>query len=318
VSAASDDAPLSVRDFEAALRRIGEEHYHHRHPFNLRMHEGGLSRGEIRTWVANRYYYQTRIPHKDSLILAKAQDPAFRRAWISRIHDHDGMQPGEGGLALWLALADAVGLSRERVASLVDVLPGVRRACDAYVELVAASDLLAAVASSLTELFAGDIMAVRIAAFEKHYTWVRTDGLRYFRTRTVQAPADAAFGLDWVLREARTRAEQECCEAALLRKCEILWSLLDEVEAAGLRPRLASHALLRLEDAEPMVVLPERAVKLSGSGPEILSLCDGARSVLEIAETMRARHPDLPRVWDDTHDFVAALRRQGVLDTAPR
>ncbi len=313
-----DAAPLAPRDFEARLRRIGEERYHHRHPFNLRMHEGGLTRGEIRTWVANRYYYQTRIPRKDSLILAKAQDPDFRRAWISRIHDHDGTQPGEGGLALWLALADAVGLARERVAALVDVLPGVRRACDAYVELVAASDLLAAVASSLTELFAGDIMAVRIAAFEKHYTWVRTEGLRYFRTRSVQAPADAAFGLDFVLREARTRADQQRCEAALLRKCEILWSLLDAVEAAGLRPRLTSHALLRLDDSEPMVVLPERAVKLTGSGPEVLALCDGARSVLEIAEELRARHTDLPRVWDDTHDFVAAMRRQGVLGAAPR
>ena len=100
------------------------------------MHEGALSPGEIRTWVANRYYYQTRIPIKDGLILAKAQDPAFRRAWISRIHDHDGTRPGEGGLALWLALAEAVGLERARVESLRDVLPGVRRACDAYVELV--------------------------------------------------------------------------------------------------------------------------------------------------------------------------------------
>jgi pyrroloquinoline-quinone synthase len=318
VSGTDGDAPLAPRDFEAALRRIGEERYHHRHPFNLRMHEGGLTPGEIRTWVANRYYYQTRIPHKDSLILVKAQDPAFRRAWISRIHDHDGTPQSEGGLALWLALADAVGLSRERVASLVDVLPGVRRACDAYVELVEKSDLLAAVASSLTELFAGDIMAVRIAAFEKHYGWVRTEGLRYFRTRTVQAPADAAFGLDFVVREARTRADQARCEAALRRKCEILWSLLDAVEAAGARPRIAARALLRLDDPEPMAVLPERGVLLSGSGPEILALCDGTRSVLEIAETMRARHPEAPRVWDDTHDFVAAMREQGVLDAAPR
>src|SRR4029453_8779929 len=67
----------AVNDFEARLRRIGAERYHHLHPFNARMHEGTLTPGEIRTWVANRYYYQTRIPIKDGLILAKAQDPAF-------------------------------------------------------------------------------------------------------------------------------------------------------------------------------------------------------------------------------------------------
>jgi pyrroloquinoline-quinone synthase len=309
---------VSRGDFEARLRRIGEERYHHRHPFNLRMHEGRLSPGEIRSWVANRYYYQTRIPIKDGLILAKSQDPAFRRAWISRIHDHDGARPGEGGLALWLALAGATGLERARVELLQDVLPGVRRACDAYVALVESSDLLAAVASSLTELFAGDLMSVRIAAFEKHYPWVRTEGLQYFRSRTVQAPADAAFGLAYVLREARTPEDQARCEAALLRKCEILWALLDAVEASGVRPRLVAHAQARLDDAEPLVVLPERALRLSGSGAEILALCDGRRSTAEIAEAMRARHPDAKSAWDDAHDFIDRLRRQGVLEDAPR
>jgi pyrroloquinoline-quinone synthase len=71
------------------------------------------------------------------------------------------------------------------------VLPGVRRACDAYVRFVSGHDLLESVASSLTELAAGGLMAERIACFEKHYPWVKTDGLRYFRSRTEQAPRDA-------------------------------------------------------------------------------------------------------------------------------
>ena len=176
--------PGSAAEFEARLRGIGAERYHHRHPFNVRMHEGRLAPEEIRTWVANRYYYQTRIPIKDGLILAKAPDPGFRRDWVKRIHDHDGQRPGEGGLALWLALADAVGLDRTEVESLSGVLPGVRHACDTYVEFVESHDLLESVAASLTELFAGDIMSVRIAAFEEHYPWVRTEGLAHFRTRT--------------------------------------------------------------------------------------------------------------------------------------
>ena len=57
--------------------------------------------------MLNRYYYQTRIPIKDAIILSKSDDPAFRRAWIRRIHDHDGERPVTGGLALWLRLADA-------------------------------------------------------------------------------------------------------------------------------------------------------------------------------------------------------------------
>ncbi|HKA16667.1 MAG TPA: pyrroloquinoline-quinone synthase PqqC [Myxococcota bacterium] len=305
-------APAS--EFEARLRAIGAERYHHRHPFNLRMHAGQLSRDELRTWVANRYYYQTRIPVKDGLILAKSGDPAFRRGWIGRIQDHDGTAEREGGLALWLALARAVGLDAERVASLCDVLPGVRRACDAYVAFVESHDLLESVAASLTELFAGDIMGERIAAFEKHYPWVDADGLRYFRSRTVQAPSDARYGLAYVLEHAHTAADRDRCVAALERKCEILWNLLDAIEAAHAALAFARAAQPRLEDPEPLVVLPERAVKLAGSAREILRLCDGKRTAIAIAAELRDRHPQVEKIADDVHDFLDEMVKLGVLD----
>lgn len=314
--ARSEAKTSEVEGLEARLRSIGAERYHHRHPFNLRMHAGTLSPLEIRSWVANRYYYQTRIPVKDGLILAKAPDSSFRREWIERIHDHDGTTEREGGLELWLALADAVDLPRSEVTSFAQVLPGVRRACDAYVDFVSSHDLLESVAASLTELFAGDLMAKRIAAFEAHYPWVTTSGLRYFQSRTRQAPADARFGLAFVLEHAKSAEDLDRCAAALERKCEILWSLLDAIEHAHAAPRLRPEAELRLDDSEPMVVLPERAVLLRGSGPAILSQCDGARSSLEIATTLRARHPDIPGLADEVHDFLDEMQRVGVIDRA--
>ena len=310
---------LSPEELERRLRQVGEERYHHRHPFNVRMHEGTLTPDEIRTWVRNRYYYQTRIPIKDGLILAKAQDPGFRRGWIRRIHDHDGRAEGSGGLELWLALAEAVGLDRNEVESLEHVLPGVRRACDAYVQLVESSDLLTSVASSLTELFAGDIMVRRIAAWEEPYPWVKPDGLRYFQTRTQQAPADSREGLAYVLEHARTDEEQQHCIAALERKCEILWSLLDAVEAAHARLRLVGHARLREEpDGRTLVVLPERGVKLNESSKEILSLCDGSCTAVEIAAELSRRHPDVACLESDVHEFLGEMEKIGVLGRSPR
>jgi pyrroloquinoline-quinone synthase len=281
------------------------------------MHEGRLSRDEIRTWVRNRYYYQTRIPVKDAEILTKADDPAFRREWVRRLHDHDGRAPGEGGLELWLLLSEAVGLDRTEVASLRGVLPGVRAACDAYVELVTSSDLLVAVASSLTELFAGGIMARRIAAFEAYYPWVGAEALAYFRSRTEQAPRDAAFGLRFVQEHARTRAEQERCVAAVERKCEILWSLLDAVEAAHRRPRASAHALLRDDPERPgalLAVLPERAVRVNDAGREILALCDGARTADQVARELAVRHPEETHVLSDVHEFLGEMARLGVVE----
>jgi pyrroloquinoline-quinone synthase len=215
------------------MRRAGAARYHDNHPFNVRMHEGKLSRAELGDWVANRYYYQTRIPIKDAIILSKSDDPAWRRTWIHRIVDHDGAAEGEGGLALWLRLGEAVGLDRDEVKSLRRVLPGVRFACDAYVTFVRDKSLLEAVASSLTEAFAPDIMTKRIAAWEKHYPWVDATALDYFRSRVPRARRDADEAIAFVSEHATTREKQDQCVAALVTKCEILWSLLDSVSAGA-------------------------------------------------------------------------------------
>jgi len=309
----------SPEEFERRLRHVGEDRYHDKHPFNLRMHDGTLTREELQTWVRNRYYYQTRIPVKDGLILAKALDPAFRREWVHRLLDHDGQEPGEGGLEQWLGLARAVGLEPAEVVTLRGVLPGVRAACDDYVRFVESNDLLAGVAASLTELFAGDLMHLRIAAFEKHYPWVLTQGLRYFQSRTLQAPRDAAFGLRFVLEHATSADDQLRCVAALETKCQILWRLLDAVEAAGRRPRLARHAQLSTDSTtdQTLVVLPERAVRLNASGREILDLCDGVRTAAEIARALASRHPEIEHVESDVHLFLEQMERVGVFELAP-
>jgi pyrroloquinoline-quinone synthase len=228
---------LAPDAFVERLRQEGSRRYHDRHPFHLRMHEGKLTRAELARWVENRYYYQTRIPIKDALILSKSEDPAFRRMWIRRIHDHDGAPGGDGqdgGLAKWLRLAEAVGLDRAGVASCAGVLPGVRFACDAYVELVRSSPLVVAVASSLTEFFAPDLMSTRIEALRRHYPWLESPGgLDYFQARVTRARVDSGEAVAFVTAHADTSALQDACVAALVRKTEILWHLLDCVEAAS-------------------------------------------------------------------------------------
>ena len=119
------------RNLEGLLARC----YHHRHPFNLRMHAGALSPDELRRWVANRYYYQQCIPVKDSLLLAKLPEDA-RREWITRVLYHDGPQPGEGGLSAWRALGAAVGLEDRTLEDYTLLRPGARFATDAYVSFV--------------------------------------------------------------------------------------------------------------------------------------------------------------------------------------
>jgi pyrroloquinoline-quinone synthase len=227
------DSPLSEAGFLERLRNEGARRYHDEHPFHRRMHEGKLARADLQRWVENRYYYQTRIPIKDALILSKSDDRGFRRMWIQRIHDHDGTDHDEGGLVRWQRLGDAVGLDRAGLIACNNVLPGVRFACDAYVHFVRDVSLVEAVASSLTEFFAPDLMVKRIAAWEEHYPWVERTGLDYFHSRVNQGRRDSEQAIAFVLKHACTASLQELCVAALVRKTEILWHLLDSVQSAG-------------------------------------------------------------------------------------
>jgi pyrroloquinoline-quinone synthase len=227
--------PLSTHDFQARLHKIGEERYHHHHPFHLLMHEGKLTRGQLQAWALNRYYYQSRIPIKDSIILSRSTDPNLRRVWRKRIADHDGDVSQVGGIERWLALAEATGLSRERVTSENEVLPGVRYAVDAYLNLVRHGTMVEAIASSLTELFAGRLISFRVDRLREHYPWMST-GLSYFEARLVQAPEDSTFALDWVLRHALTAEQQDQAANALRTKCDILWAQLDAIHFAYVEP----------------------------------------------------------------------------------
>ncbi len=329
-------AARPARSSSRGSAREGEQRYHDHHPYHALMHEGKLTPVQLQQWVLNRYYYQTRIPIKDAIILSKSEDPAFRRMWIRRIRDHDGDEGGEAGLELWLRLADGVGLDREEVASCRSVLPGVRFACDAYVELVRERSLVEAVASSLTEFFAPDLMSKRVLAWEKHYPWVSADMLAYFRSRVPRARRDSEEAIDYVVRHATTRAMQERCVAALIRKTEILWHLLDcrsprtSSRAGGPqerappdgRPEPAAPGRqgaspLRPQASRYMLLYPERGLVLNATAADVLQRCDGERTVGAIVEELAQKYGhEPPAVEREVMDFLRTLADRGLVQAA--
>jgi pyrroloquinoline-quinone synthase len=220
-----------TEDFVAALRAQSQR-YHSWHPFHRKMNEGGLSRRQIQGWVANRFYYQLNIPRKDAAILANCPLREVRRHWVRRILDHDGTVEEEGGIEAWLRLGEAAGLTRTELEDERHVVPGVRFAVDAYVTFARTRPWVEAVASSLTELFAPDLMADRLAAFERHYPWIEPQGLAYFRARLTQAPRDSAHALQVLTEHCRTPEGQARAVAALSFKCDVLWSMLDAIDHA--------------------------------------------------------------------------------------
>jgi coenzyme PQQ biosynthesis protein C len=227
---------LSAEELEARLRDIGARRYHRLHPFHKLLHGGQCTRGQVQAWAFNRYYYQAMIPIKDASLIARCDDPPTRRAWRSRLVDHDGDAEGQGGIARWLKLTDGLGLAREYVISLDGLLPATRFAVDAYVHFVGEKSVLEAIASSLTELFSPGIIQERIEGMLKNYDFVTSETLAYFSQRPPQAERDSRFALDYVKANARTIDAQRRVLAALEFKCDVLWAMLDALYYAYVAP----------------------------------------------------------------------------------
>lgn len=227
----STGTAMNRQEFEQALRRKGQ-YYHIHHPWHRAMYEGRCTPEQIRAWVANRYYYQIMIPQKDAAILANCPDPQVRRHWVQRILDHDGHGDDAGGIEAWLALAEAVGLSREEVTDQRHVLPGVRFAVDAYVRFARTASWQEAACSSLTELFAPEIHQSRLDSWPQHYPWIDERGYCYFRKRLSEARRDVEHGLRITL-DHFVSAEQQARALEILQfKLDVLWALLDALTMA--------------------------------------------------------------------------------------
>jgi pyrroloquinoline-quinone synthase len=230
-------------ELEAAIRAVGAERYHDKHPFHRLLHGGKLDKGQVQAWALNRYCYQSAVPRKDAALMARVHDRDLRREWVHRLIDHDGTSDGkrggeEGGIERWLVLTDALGLDRTYVVSMRGALPATRFAVEAYVAFVRERTLLEAVASSLTELFAPSIHRERIAGMLESYDFIGETAMQYFKRRLDQANRDADFALDYVKRHALTPQEQAAAVDAVRFKCNVLWAQLDALHHAYVTPGL--------------------------------------------------------------------------------
>jgi pyrroloquinoline-quinone synthase len=236
---------MAPAELEAAIRAVGAERYHDKHPFHHLLHGGKLGKGQVQAWALNRFCYQSAVPRKDAALMSRAFDRELRREWIHRILDHDGSGGEEGGIERWLVLTDALGLDRAYVVSMEGALPATRFAVEAYVTFVRERTLLEAVASSLTELFAPSIHRERIVGMLENYDFIAERAMQYFRRRLDQANRDADFALEFVKVHATTVATQAEVVAAVRFKCNVLWAQLDALHHAYVTPGLIPPGAFR-------------------------------------------------------------------------
>jgi pyrroloquinoline quinone biosynthesis protein D len=80
------------------------------------------------------------------------------------------------------------------------------------------------------------------------------------------------------------------------------------------RPRLVTGARLRYDEVreEHLLLVPEGAVRLNPTAAEVLSLCDGERSVDEIVVLLADRYEGAD-VGNDVRELVDGMAEKGLL-----
>ena len=278
-----DDAPLAPEAFVARLREEGGRRYHDQHPFHRRMHEGELTRREIQAWVAEPLLLPDAHPDqgRDHPLEVRGSGLPAR---VDPPHPRPRRRARGRGRARALAAARRGGRPRPRRGREPP-----RACCPACASPAtptsrssASGACSSAVASSLTEFFAPDIMSKRIAAWEQHYPWVEAATLDVLPSRVPRARARRERGAR-LRRRPRDdpRGPGALRRRARDRKCEILWALLDAI-ARPTAPRRRPPSPARSLHGGP------RAARRPGSG--------GARRPSR-PEQAAAREEGVP-TWD--------------------
>ena len=76
---------------------------------------------------------------------------------------------------------------------------------------------------------------------------------------------------------------------------------------------LSRHAALKRRREGAVLVMPERAIRLGGSGGEILAAFDRPRTANEVVARLEARYPGQTEVGREVEAFVARMRALGAL-----
>ncbi len=81
------------------------------------------------------------------------------------------------------------------------------------------------------------------------------------------------------------------------------------------KPALVRKARLRYEEVRKvdLLLLPERVVKLNPTGAAILRLCDGSRTVLEIAKDLEAKSGQAD-LQEEVLGFLRRVAEQGWIE----
>ena len=82
------------------------------------------------------------------------------------------------------------------------------------------------------------------------------------------------------------------------------------------KPRRAPGCRCATHEGQPVLLFPEGMIRPKGTAQAIMELCDGRRTIQEIASALsqRYRAGDPARIADDVHSLLSSLQQKRIVN----
>jgi len=221
------------------------------HPLRKLLLTGKLSKEQIQGWAKNQFHEFHNIHRFFGIRYQKCPIPELRRALIENMVEEEGEDIFGGKhpshAELWIRFGEATGIPRDEMQSY-EPLPGVKAALEMYVHLVQQSSWAVAIGTGL--VFEGEgpkRMGEERQALEKHYQWIPSEGLEFFRAHEYHDEGHGNFIVDVIKNHIMEKHLQDEMRVAVETRVDTMWLQSESIYEAFVRPSLSPDVVHELE-----------------------------------------------------------------------
>lgn len=244
-------AVLSPQALITDLRELIHKQYPRPHPLRQLLLSGGLAREQLHGWIKNQFHEFRNIHRFFGVRYQKCPIPALRRALLENMVEEEGEDLFGGKFPshaeLWLRFAEGAGIPREAMLDY-EPLAAIRAALEMYVQLVQQSHWAVAIGTGL--VFEGEgpkRMREEREALERHYSWIPSSALDFFRVHEYHDEGHGNFCIDVIKNYCMEEHLQEEMRAAVKTRTEIMWLQNDSIYQTFVRPSLSPEIIREIE-----------------------------------------------------------------------
>ncbi|MBI3089484.1 MAG: iron-containing redox enzyme family protein [Candidatus Tectomicrobia bacterium] len=193
-------ALLSPEALIADLKTTLRTRHPRPHPVRGLLLQGKLTKAQLHVWAKNQFHEFRNIHRFFGVRYLKCPIPELRRGLIENIVEEEGEDLFGGKYPshaeLWTRFGEGMGIPRQEMLSY-EPLPGVRAALEMYVKLVEQSHWVVAIGSGM--VFEGEgpeRMREEREALERHYPWIPSETLDFFRAHEYHDEGHGNFILE--------------------------------------------------------------------------------------------------------------------------